>query len=618
MKRTLLSVFAFSLFCLPFVASASIVSGTIDSSYKTAKGVDSGVGKFNLGTSQGNVTITDTAVTGYMWSQNYGWVNFAPANGGVFNDAEGNLTGYGWGEQTGWFTFKATSSSQQVTIDSDGYFNGYAWAQNLGWISFNCAGPGVCGSDDYKVRTDWRPKSTRPACSDGVDNDSDGQTDYSSDTGCTGYDDTSEAATDSGGSGGSGSSSGSAQSGETPGYTPPSETPGPVTPTENPSNEPGDGETPGAETPSGNDTPGPSSGDDSRGTISSAIESVASRIGGTIGVTRETVTQVVAEAREVLKDNRVAVATKAVATAGAVTGAAATVGTLFLTPFTAAETFLIPLRIWTVLMSALGLRKRFKPWGTVYDSVTKQPLDPAYVMVYDLAGKMLNTSITDLNGRFGFLLPPGTYRIEAKKTNYLFPSAKLMGKSSDILYSNLYFGENFVTIGEGEVIARNIPLDPIGFDWNEYAKAQKGLTSVSSRKVLLEKIQQGFFAAGFVVALIAFLLAPAPYNSIIFIAYLATLALRYIGFTPRSAGSVLEKGTNTPMPFAIVRVFSKTLGREITHRVTDKLGRYYCLVPEGVYTVSVEKKIGENEYQSVYTSEPFFAKKGIIKQSWQV
>jgi hypothetical protein len=54
-----------------------------------------------------------------------------------------------------------------------------------------------------------------------------------------------------------------------------------------------------------------------------------------------------------------------------------------------------------------GLKKKAPPWGVVYDSVTKRPLDPAYVVLKNLQGKQIASAITDLDGRYGFLVEPG-------------------------------------------------------------------------------------------------------------------------------------------------------------------------------------------------------------------
>jgi len=130
------------------------------------------------------------------------------------------------------------------------------------------------------------------------------------------------------------------------------------------------------------------------------------------------------------------------------------------------DLYFVFLRMFTGLLTSLGVRRRRKPWGTVYDSVTKQPLDPVYVVLQDLEGNEIQTCITDLDGRYGFLVGPGKYKIVAHKTNYKFPSEKLRGKTSDEVYSDLYFGEEIEIKEYGEVLIKNIPMDPINFDWN--------------------------------------------------------------------------------------------------------------------------------------------------------
>jgi hypothetical protein len=37
----------------------------------------------------GNVTVTDTALAGYIWSADFGWTNLSPTNGGVTNNEQG-------------------------------------------------------------------------------------------------------------------------------------------------------------------------------------------------------------------------------------------------------------------------------------------------------------------------------------------------------------------------------------------------------------------------------------------------------------------------------------------------------------------------------------------------
>ena len=218
-----------------------------------------------------------------------------------------------------------------------------------------------------------------------------------------------------------------------------------------------------------------------------------------------------------------------------------------------------------------------------------------------------------------FLPEPGSYRISAKKTNYTFPSQKLAGRISDELYDNLYFGET-IQASKEYAITKNIPLDPVKFDWNEFAKSNKGLNKFYSKwDMFFRKISNISYYIGFVVAIIAFFAAPYPYNLVIICLYVFILVLRILGIKPKAFGFVTEKLNGNPLSFAILRIFTTDSNREIAHKVTDKYGRYFCLVPKGRYYVKIEKKNNDGAYSLVYTSPAVNAKgNGIIKKTFKV
>ena len=169
-------------------ALASSTDGTIDSTYKYAWGEN--IGWVNFGCDNCNVHVTDSALSGYALSETVGWINLED----VVNDGQGNLSGLAWGENVGYIKFNPTNGGG--IINSSGEFTGSALGENIGWIIFG---------GDYKVKTDWRPQSARPACNNSSDDDGDGKTDYPADPGCSSLDDTDEtdpAAVSSGGGGG--------------------------------------------------------------------------------------------------------------------------------------------------------------------------------------------------------------------------------------------------------------------------------------------------------------------------------------------------------------------------------------------------------------------------------
>jgi len=579
LRKYFLPLLIFGFFSLTsvYVVLASTTDGTIDSTNKYARIIADG-SLINFSTTNGNVHVTDTALTGYAWSQNLGWINLAPSGSGVLNNNEGTLSGYAWGEKTGWINFNPTNGG--VTINSSGVFLGYAWSQNNGWIIFNCATDSSCSTLDHKVSTDWRPASTRT---------------------------TTTTAT---------ITSGNGNTTTTP--PPPTTTPPPVIPPTPPTvppvippTPPPPPATPPPVPPS--TPPAPPSGTPA-GVVGGLIQGAIGQFKDSVTLAKDTATAIAVGVEKVFNDPVGSAVTKTVATAGVVTGGLVTASALFMNPLSVGEIILIPFRLWALLMSALGLKKKYRPWGSVYDSITKQPLDPAYVTLVDSNGKEISSSITDLDGRYGFLLNDGSYRMVANKTNYTFPSTKLAGKTQDELYGNLYFGEPINVVG-GEVLAKNIPMDPIKFDWNEFAKKNMGVMKFHGRfDLYINKFSNAFFVIGFLVAVVALLVASQLYNIITFGLYVLLLVMRILGLKPKTFGSLVDSKTGEPLSFAIIRVFSVDLEREITHPVADKFGRYYALVPKGKYYLKIDKKNPDESYTNVYTSQVIDAKNGIVNE----
>ncbi len=333
----------------------------------------------------------------------------------------------------------------------------------------------------------------------------------------------------------------------------------------------------------------------------------------------ESIADTISDVSDFMKTETGEIGTNVVTTVGVVTGAYVSIATsMFANPISMRELFLIPSRLWGLLLALFGIKRKNLPWGTVYDSVTKQPLDPAYVVLQDLAGNEVSTCITDLDGRYGFLVPPGKYKMIANKTNYSFPSKKLFGRSQDELYQELYFSEEF-EVKEGEVISKNIPLDPIKFDWNEFAKKEKKLMRFfSKRDIWVARISDILFALGFIITVIALSVTPNTYNIIVFIFYVVMFLFKRTILKPRPFGNVKRSTTDDPLSFAIIRVFFAGSEREIIHKVTDKTGKYYCLIPNGSYYVKIENKNDDESYSLVYTSEVIDVDKGFINKKFRV
>ena len=102
---------------------------------------------------------------------------------------------------------------------------------------------------------------------------------------------------------------------------------------------------------------------------------------------------------------------------------------------------------------------------------------------------------------------------------------------ADELYSDLYFGEPIAALEAGGFHQKH-PLDPVNFDWNEFAKSNSRFR-VFTRAPHQKRITDASFSVGFFVAVLAFWAAPAPYNIAIFALYVCLLLLRIFGAKKR-------------------------------------------------------------------------------------
>jgi len=574
-KRRLLFSTLFAVFF--FVANMTH-AGNIVPENKEARFYDTG-SLINFGLTQGDVTIDDNRITGYAWAEDWGWIHFAPNLGGVENDGAGNLSGFAWGETLGWINFSPTLGG--VSIDGDGYFSGYAWAENGGWIVFSCETDSSCGDVDHRVQTTW-PESDEETGSEG------GNPGQQNPAG----NEPEEEPEDTG----------------VPLVPEPQEPPFVPEPTEGPEDEdPGDEDTVEDDT---EDTQGGSGGSESEGGQggSGVDESVP-----TTSPTTTVLEAIGTIIEDVLESPLAPRVSTLLATVGAFTGAASLTAMAFLTPLHVTELILLPSRLWTLLLAALGFRRKRQPWGTVYDSVTKQPLDPAYVQLLTTeSNKEAEAAFTDLDGRFGFLPKTGTYTMNARKTNYVFPSKRLFGNTSDALYDNLYFGERVDIDRTDETVQRNIPLDPVGVDWNEVQKRKGNMFNFYSKyDVVFYTFTSILFYLGLAVSVFAAFFFPSITHTAILVVYTLITIVRSITGSPRKLGTAYDED-GKPLAYAAVRVYLANSDNQVRQVVTNEFGRFYCLVVPATYYVKLFKRVGEEDFEEIYTSQPFYAKDGLV------
>ncbi|MBI4280887.1 hypothetical protein HY628_01680 [Candidatus Uhrbacteria bacterium] len=229
-------------------------------------------------------------------------------------------------------------------------------------------------------------------------------------------------------------------------------------------------------------------------------------------------------------------------------------------------------------------RRKRRGWGIVYNAISKVPVDLATVRLREAqSGNLVGTRVTDREGRYFFIVQPGTYRLEAQKHGFGYPSEYLRGATRDPLYIDLYHGEPIVVTEGDATIAANIPLDP---------EAQEQPPAVIVRKIWLRRLEEAVAAVSPVVAALVMVISPTVLTIALFVFQLfiyAVIRLFVKVRRPKGWGIVYNAETRQPLRRAIVRIFEPIYGKLLDTQVTDRRGRYLFLAGPNQYRVAAEK-----------------------------
>lgn len=275
------------------------------------------------------------------------------------------------------------------------------------------------------------------------------------------------------------------------------------------------------------------------------------------------------------------------------------------------------------LLSLLGIRKKRRSWGVVYNAITKNVIDLVIVRLFEKASnRLIETQVTDKSGRFSFLAPPGQYYITATKNPLVFPSHIVKG-SIDGDYAHIYRQESFAISTPDQAMTLSIPLDPPVFD---HAVVGQAFHLVKWWKTFVGKNPLAPLLVGFLISEILVLYIPNPINYTLlgfngfFLVTQIALGLR----SEKSWGLVFDALTLAPVPLAAITLFDAQEGKMLRTRLTDYFGRFSFLTPTGKYLLAVTKEgyqfpvpksMHVAKYHHLYYGDPFTVKgkKAFIK-----
>jgi uncharacterized repeat protein (TIGR01451 family) len=254
------------------------------------------------------------------------------------------------------------------------------------------------------------------------------------------------------------------------------------------------------------------------------------------------------------------------------------------------------LRIFLEPAQVLFGRKR-RPWGIIFNSLTKQPIDLAIVRLFDESKRLVSTKVTDRLGRYGFLVEPGRYTMTVIKPGFVYPTRILSG-DSDNNYSNLHYGAEFL-VKEPTFVNFNVPIDP--------PEARPTIQQALRRHFRLATHNFISFA-GIVIGVLSLIAVHSRLSLILLILHVLVFFLfRRLarGRKHRQWGQVYDTVTGNSLGHSVVHIFDQKYNRLLETQVVDRLGRFGFLVGKAEYRMDAQKpgyvfpaaqKIRSNDY----------------------
>jgi hypothetical protein len=225
-------------------------------------------------------------------------------------------------------------------------------------------------------------------------------------------------------------------------------------------------------------------------------------------------------------------------------------------------------QIWYNLLS---WRKKKYAKGRVFAAWSNKGIRGANVLLYqgDNYQRLIDRTVTNGEGRYGFYVAPGTYMIKVTHPGYSFPSR---------LDQDGYHGKPF-TVKESGVIAQDIPTDPTKSKY-------KFVQVVESLFLRLQLVRRPLLGLGALVTILNLVNAINIIN-LFFLAYYAYLIAEEFK-QHKKLQHVLKvvDANGQPAGFAVVRL-TKEDGQIVFSRATDATGRVFLVAPKGKYTLEI-------------------------------
>ncbi|MEI6039866.1 MAG: InlB B-repeat-containing protein [Candidatus Berkelbacteria bacterium] len=234
------------------------------------------------------------------------------------------------------------------------------------------------------------------------------------------------------------------------------------------------------------------------------------------------------------------------------------------------------------LFQFLGIRKRRKPWGTVFNSQTGQAIPYALIKIFDKEyNRLLETAVSDGEGRFGFLVRTGKYYLTVQKNGYTFPSVmKVSG-----FFDSVYTGEVLEIDSKDKTVTINVPMDA----QTKLSFSYKLLVFTIKLNRILNTVRIVLLVLGIMFAIVLMIISINIFYIFSLIFYILIAIWEYLRTKRARPYGVVTDIFGRPLETTIVRIYEKRTNRLVETDVTDIDGRFKFLVNPGIYYLTATK-----------------------------
>jgi len=251
-----------------------------------------------------------------------------------------------------------------------------------------------------------------------------------------------------------------------------------------------------------------------------------------------------------------------------------------------------PFFVLLAFLPLLFYRQKKRSWGVIYNSITKQPIPYIPVFIFEKKNNRLivrEKQISTKEGHFGFIVPRGEYFLKVISKQYIFPSKNIQ-ESSDGRYKNLYFGTPIIIVDNDQVVACDIPVDPV-------VPTQTPFVVLVDN--FFEKIRVPTLIVGSAFSLYLVIFFTSVVSIIVFAIYIAIWILELLSYFQKTrAYQVIDAKSKDPIASATVKVINKE-GEILKIFTTNLFGKFYPLLDAGNFYLEISHKDYETQTREI-------------------